>query len=467
MVGMSKRNSLVLILFITTIWNCELSSYISSDAKNDPWPVYTTLDPHTFLYTRELQPYHGEEMVSPDPQYFGFSLSPFGQNACVGKGYINPVDMCEEVVTLSLGDLEGTWGLVPMLFGRRPECVCSLPPVLQLAFDQLYPGQEWGTVDGDFTTYDQCRNIGFVSFPIKYRKRGFRAEFDFRVTNGFGMILQGGASDICQLVNKVLLCSGDCTCCPIDAAVQTKIKTYLLCKNEEIARQLGINIGNFHNVSIEDIRLIGYWRHAYEVNKDRVTWPHFLATPFLTFGGSIGVAKPKIPCCIFSLPFGNNGHHSVGASAGMDIDFVETVAVGGEAGITHFFSRRVCDLRIPNSIYQTNIFPFTADAVVSPGLNWHFGMKMQAYHFLDRLSVYFQYMMITHREDCIRLCECNPALLPCVLEKRSCWRVQLANIGFNYDISPYCSLGFLWQAPLIQKNAYVSSTVMFSFSAAF
>lgn len=85
MIGMSKKHSLAIIVCVASLWNYELSGFLSSNARNDPWPVYSTLDPHTLLYTRELQPFHGEEMVSPNPQYFGFSLTPFGQNACVGK----------------------------------------------------------------------------------------------------------------------------------------------------------------------------------------------------------------------------------------------------------------------------------------------------------------------------------------------------------------------------------------------
>jgi hypothetical protein len=446
--------------------------YLSTYSRNDPWPVYTSLDPHTFLYTRELQPYMGEEAVSKNPQYFGFSLSAFGQNACKGKGYINTTDSCDTLVPIELGDLQGKWSLVGMLFGQRPDGVAALPPTLNTAFQDLFPGQEWGTVDYDPTIWDRCMAFAFVSFPLKYRKRGARFEFDFRIIDDIGLIVQGGVSDICQVVNKTMSdandgCSATCACCPLDTSKQTLAKADLICKYDEIAQELCLDLGIFHNFSFEDVRFIGYWRRAYESNRDRETWPHFLTIPFLTVGGSIAAGKEKKSNKVFGLPFGNDGHNSIGATAGIDINFVETISIGGEAGVTHFFKHDVCGMYVPTSPYQYHIFPFATDVTVEPGLNWHCGVKMLAYQFLDRLSCYFQYMIITHREDCIKLKCSDPAFLPCVLEKRSCWQTQLANIGLNYDISPYMSLGFLWQAPLSQKASYRTSTGLFTFSAAF
>jgi hypothetical protein len=131
------------------------------------------------------------------------------------------------------------------------------------------------------------------------------------------------------------------------------------------------------------------------------------------------------------------------------------VAIGAEFGLTHFFSRDYCNQPMPTSIYQSGIYPFRTDYSVCPGLNWQFGLKMQAYHFLDRLSCYFQYMIVTHRNDSIKLKKCDPAFKPETLECRSCWQTQFGNIGFYYDISPAITLGMLWQAPFKQKGVYV------------
>jgi hypothetical protein len=177
----------------------------------------------------------------------------------------------------------------------------------------------------------------------------------------------------------------------------------------------------------------------------------------------------------FSLPFGNNGHHSIGATGGINLDFVETVEIGAEAGITHFFAREFCDLRIPNIMNgrqpanqcQLGIFPFSTQACVQPGFNWHFTAKLQCYHFIDRLSFYFQYVLVHHEHDHITLRNPDPAFAPCVLEEMSNFTAQMGYFSLYYDISPRLNLGVLVQLPFQQQNAYRSTTVMFSLWSTF
>jgi hypothetical protein len=141
--------------------------------------------------------------------------------------------------------------------------------------------------------------------------------------------------------------------------------------------------------------------------------------------------------------------------------------IGVDAGATHFFDKSFSNYRVPTSIYQTGIFPFATGVKVCPGLNCFGTFKLAAYHFLGNLSTYWQYAIVTHKNDKICLCRPDDAFLPYVLEKRSCWTSQLLNIGFNYDISPNIGLGALCQVPLWQKRAYASTTVMIGFNASF
>jgi hypothetical protein len=125
------------------------------------------------------------------------------------------------------------------------------------------------------------------------------------------------------------------------------------------------------------------------------------------------------------------------------------------------------ELRVPNSLCQLGVYPFSTTVSYQPGANWNFGGKLSAYHFLDRLSVYFQYMFVQHEKDKICVLDNDPAFTPEVLERNSDWKVQLANVGFNYDCSPNILLGLFWQAPLAQKGTYKSTTLMFTFNATF
>ncbi|HSW73904.1 MAG TPA: hypothetical protein VLG71_01990, partial [Candidatus Limnocylindria bacterium] len=130
-------------------------------------------------------------------------------------------------------------------------------------------------------------------------------------------------------------------------------------------------------------------------------------------------------------------------------------------GVSHFFPRCYKNMPMPTHECQSGIFPFQTDAKIQPGNNYNICAKMFAYQFLERLSFHFQYVFIRHEDDCIRLLRPDPAFIPDVLEDISEWTVQVANIAFNYDISPYISLGFLWQAPLTQRNAFRSTTIEF------
>ena len=124
-------------------------------------------------------------------------------------------------------------------------------------------------------------------------------------------------------------------------------------------------------------------------------------------------------------------------------------------------------LPLAKQFLSKRYIPLKTDVTICPGFNWHFGLKMLAYQFLDRLSGYFEWIVVTHQDDKIRPKKCDPAFKPEILERRSCWQSQFGNFGLYYDISPCISLGFLWQMPLAEKGAYRSSTVLLSLTAFF
>lgn len=491
MIGSTRLEKIIVLfsLLITSHIVCQLSQY----SRQDPYPMYTAMDPHTFMYTREKQEMKGEDPVYDRPEIFAFHISPFGQNANCARDANGCIIGC--------GDIYGRWSLVPLLFGDFPQGVQNYPsPVLITAQQHLFPAPTYvagnisrpndvaepcvccelaeapddttGMIETNCTQIaSKCHDfssagLGFLNFPVKYRKRGVRAEFDFQITDGFGIYLQTGFADICQ-TGAFQLCNTGTACCADEKVTPENVRQYLVCQYKQIAEDLGYDLCRFHEVGIEDFRVTAFWRRAFPVNKDREGWPEFLAIPFLELGGQIACGKQRCPTKVFSVPFGNNGHHSVGANVGIDLDFVDTIAIGGEAGFVHFFSRDYCNMPMPNNIYQSGIYPFKTDTKVCPGMNWQFGLKLQAYHFIDRLSCYFQYMMVSHRQDENKPQKCDTAFTPQALTCRSCWQTQFGNISLYYDLSPAISFGLLWQAPFKQKGTYRSSTVLFSLSAFF
>src|SRR5204863_9025323 len=101
-----------------------------------------------------------------------------------------------------------------------------------------------------------------------------------------------------------------------------------------------------------------FWRHAFNVNEDtEYDWTHFLCIPYIEVTGSFSPGDARDPNELFAATFGNNKHSAVGFTTGINFDFIETIEIGGEVSFTHFFKRDFCNYRVPNSQFQTTIFP--------------------------------------------------------------------------------------------------------------
>ena len=411
-----------------------------------------------------------------------YVLMMIAMNACSsgsssGTPAINtscPTDIvnCVSGIPVELGDITGRVNMIALLFGNLPQGQ-TLPSSLLEAQTNLFPGMT--TPINDISKIDPTERFASLTMPLKYRKRGVRFDLSANIAGGFGVNIQTGVANITQALDCQEM---DLTCTAVDACPfflpvdgtpcsKAQVEQFLTQKFKLIANELGVSIADFDKTSIEEVRFNAYWRHAYEMNLDKYSWPHFLLMPFFELSGSVSPGYKRDTNWLFSVPFGNDGHNAVGFRTGISFDFVETIEFACEVGATHFAGRTVPCMRIPNSLAQKTLFPFTTDAHVSPGHNWHFGAKLSAYHFLDNLSVYFEYVMVDHGHDSIRIKNCDPAFTPRGIERVTAWKTKIANIGFNYDISPNIALGFFWQAPLSQRNTYRSSTVMGSFNASF
>lgn len=445
---------------------------LSSLAKNDPYPVFSSLDPHTFLYTHEKLKVKNPDFAQRKRDNVGISLSPFGQNADRGRN----AD-CEKV---PLGDLTGRWGMIPLLYGPLPTGK-SLPPTLQTALTNLFPGVTPGSLN-DGTKVDPNQNFGYFSVPLKYRKRGVRMELSADIYAGFGLSLQTGIVSMSQ-TNTGFIDLTDCTTpsCntygqPFNPSPLTSedVRTYLMSQLKNIAKETCLNICDYCETSVEEVRINLFWRRGFELNNSDEDWPHFLLIPFFQISGTVSPGDEKrldeeVFNRAFFLPFGNNDHSGVGFTTGLNIDFIESIEVGAEVGMTYFFERNFEKYRVPTSCFQTGIYPFTTDVSIHPGYNWHFGAKIAAYHFLDKLSGYFQYIQMEHKQDDITLrnCEDVDIFMPSTLEKTTGFKAKFIDVALNYDISPNIGLGMFWQAPIGQRNSYRSSTIMLSFNATF
>lgn len=468
---------------------------ITSDSRNDPYPVYTSLDPQTYLYTHDRQVLKGLIPIRDKPERFSLSISPYTQGANkarIKKTNAGPTptpvddlctlpDPCNEVC-VEIGDLDGQWAMIALLFGKTPQGR-QLPPALLEARTALFPDVPLGTPitdalaiaaepTDDATTKTRC---GFFSVPVCYRKRGIRFELETLLACDVGLKLSTGLANIYQAPSQfrnltALMTTTETSCDPLNPNLTpTNIDEFLMqpCKFKVITDQIDLNICPFEEFSVEDIRGAVYWRHAYLFNEGKKSWAQFLLLPFVEIGGSIPAGKPRDPRKAFALSFGSNDHYSVGITAGLNIDFTETIEIGAEAGITHFFARDICNFRVPNSRCQSGIYPFATDVNIQPGNNEFFGAKMSAYHFLDRLSFYLEYILVKHHHDKICLKTPDDAFRPDILECRSAWVSQSFDAAMTYDIAPNIALGVLWQAPFKEDGTYRSTTLLFTFNVTF
>ena len=128
---------------------------------------------------------------------------------------------------------------------------------------------------------------------------------------------------------------------------------------DAIADEIGVDLCDFIQTSMEEVRFNIFWRQAFEMNEDAESdWAKFLIIPYVEAGASVSPGKKDNDHKFFAVPFGNNTHPSVGFTTGINLDFLETIEIGGEIGYTHFFKKSFCR-PIPNNEFQTNLFPFS------------------------------------------------------------------------------------------------------------
>jgi len=249
--------------------------------------------------------------------------------------------------------------------------------------------------------------------------------------------------------------------------------------SEQIFTQMGLNVQDFHETGPEDVFVSLIWRHNKLINGqdnsethdyeyyDDEEWEKFILIPFVKLTTGIGMGKKRDNSLAFSLPFSNNGHHSLNITTGFSMDFFNDVEITFDAGATHFFKREIHGMYIPNNERQTGIYPFKTDVNYEPGKTWHMGVAINAYHFIDKVSCYAQYLLVNHSKDSIELIAADSAFKPWVLEDQTKWTVHAANVGFNFDLSPHMTVGCAWQAPLAGRGAYKTHTIMLNLTGTF
>ncbi|HTM05956.1 MAG TPA: hypothetical protein VL201_01835 [Patescibacteria group bacterium] len=488
------KKNIDILLFCMHIFLCvtmhTTDARITSAFNQDIYPLFTTTEPR-FLLDKVIAFYKEEDEQSYQAlrDRIEIHVAPFGVTADRGRTIdgVLPIEIAKDdgfpsdipqskSAFVPLGDLQGRTNLIALLFGAEPAGQ-NLPPVLQTAKQVIFGpllDANGNIDDGDFI--DPQENFGCESIYYKYTKKGFRLSVDARFTQDFGGTLSLGVSSQKNTLQKIV----DKTEHPdeghydfdpkvpdaSDHSIKEEVDIYLAKEFYTILSELDRNLtDNSSRTSIDIVELSLFWRHVFELTPGYDEWMDILLVPYIECIGVISPGAKKRPHIVYEPVFGNNQHAAIGFATGLYIDFVETIYISTEFGYAHFFKHDFDNVPVPNSPYQANIYPFVTDISVRPGANWHFSFKMGCDQFVEKLSFYIEYVMMEHKKDSVELRVPDPAFFPAVLEQVSPFKAKLCNISISYAFSPNASVGFLWQVPISQRNAYRSTTVMLSLDA--
>lgn len=519
-------SALSLLLFISALVPLMLLlepqlNAMSNLTKNDPYPLYTAAYPYEYLAQIEKVDNFMFRREEYEETRFRLNFSIFRQFAKCATA----IDRKQ----VPIGDLPNGCGI--NFSGLFFDPAIGIPLANELALDikNFTPTSlQTACVTGnDEITQDPpcCLQLirtpayqditcdfGYLSSETVYRKYGVRFEADFLLIDtcfdAVGMRLRAGVADVRHTVTLFVdktctatICINGCSfennecCTAYTCSCKDLVINKIIKQKEAVAELLGYDLcDTYHKVGPEDVRLSVFWRHLYDLNpEDALEWPRAVVIPFIEAGVSIPMTKHIDPRFIYGIPLGNNGHVGAGAWGGVLIDFPDTVEIGAQAGFTHFFSEKYCNYPLPTYEFESILHPYRADVEIKPGTTWHGAISLYAWHFLENLSFWGEYVVTSHGQDKIKICRSllppdsifNPDFQPStavpdssiaaaeilgirtgrgfLVDQAECltkWESHLFNFAFTYDISPYVQLGIVWQTSFKQRNAFRSNTVL-------
>jgi len=340
--------------------------------------------------------------------------------------------------------------------------------------------------------------FGAFSTPLTYQKAGFRWEVNFDISNSIGFVARSGFCQITQRaipahalsslaenpqdnisppipslyggLNTVENASGSSSQVPDTLAQNTFNEWVVNNTNDLLDATNGVDydISTFSSTGIEDIQFLSFIRHTFPIHpEDPNKYLSMLVTPYAIIGWTIPIAPVRNYSKLYSLPFGNNSHTSVGGLLGLTFDFIDSIEFGFEFGATGFLKKTIYELPCPNHELQRVIYPYRQDVNYNPGFNSQFAVIFNAYEFAQNTSFSFRYNYVQHNRDSITLITPSQYFLPEMLEDLSVWSSQTFIAALTFEVQPSIFLSLAWQGALSQKNAYCSNTILGSLNFQF
>ena len=154
-----------------------------------------------------------------------------------------------------------------------------------------------------------------------------------------GLHVRGGFAAICHTPKPPI----DLTCepllCPFTLPIpnfpnvtELNVENLLMNQFDCIMKEIGMGHGTYQRTGLEEIMAELYWRYPFALNQDRKDWLQILAIPYIEGGFSFSAADERNTNELYNVGLGNDKHLAAGFCAGICLDFLSTVEIGGEIG---------------------------------------------------------------------------------------------------------------------------------------
>ena len=348
--------------------------------------------------------------------------------------------------------------------------------------------------------------FGCFSVPSEYMKAGLRFEFDINLSKYIDLVIQGGCVNVQQkllsplksltaaftftndsgtsvnatsaIYDAMWVYSAATTPAGIMATQQQAAKDAF---NDQITKNIdallsadggiGFEYKDYNVFQAEDVRFCLSFKYPVTKNTSTLAeedeYAPLIFTPYLQIAGSVPVGNSLKYLNALEISAGNNGHFSLGGTAGLSCDFIETIQIGIEAGYDYFFDAVHENRPCPNSQYQSVLYPYKRDINVQPGANTHCAVTISAYQFMQNANFFASYEYIQHGQDKHTLVTENANFFAEFLDQDTRWNSQMFNAGLNFDISPDFNFGIVCQLPVSQRNAFNTASAGASLSFLF
>jgi len=347
---------------------------------------------------------------------------------------------------------DDTQSTIAMLLKPTPEIDAKIGTVLE-DLTAAYPGQPLDDgvrghirLVGDFQQFDVTPHVRYT-LPVNLFKGNLAVGLYMPVR--YAEVYDVGKEDLTESIYAV------------DYEVQKQLTHDIDTNIKEFG---GPDLGSWSKTGLGDLVLMFDWYNCYtQTERDSLKDVYLHAKAGLTFP----TAEEKDEDKAFSVALGNDGAWGIPFGIGLDLYFKQKIAFGIDAEFLVLFDQSKTR-RMKTEAYQTEFFLLNkGKATKDYGLTWKFNAYLQAFRFLDGLSLKFDYEYLKHDDDKLTP-KSDDFSAAIVNTATSLKEYNSHNLIFqlNYDFFEACltrsykpQLSLYYKLPVGGKNIISSQTV--------